>query len=125
MTTKLESRIEQLRIALYDVIGLDHHWHGQESRATKIARAAILRDDDAASAAVDETFVGGYDDGLRQAERDVKATVLVALEKSLYVLKKVNTGYLVPSIDVQEALQALEAATLSRATAEHQEENDE
>jgi hypothetical protein len=39
-------RITDLRIALNDIIALDHHWHGPESRATEIARAALLRDND-------------------------------------------------------------------------------
>lgn len=42
-------RIVDLRIALNDIIDLDHHWHGPESRATEIARAALIRDNDAAS----------------------------------------------------------------------------
>jgi hypothetical protein len=42
-------RITDLRIALSDIIALDHHWHGPEGRATEIARAALLRDDDMAA----------------------------------------------------------------------------
>ncbi|RWG33992.1 hypothetical protein [Mesorhizobium sp.] len=41
-----EARITDLRIALSDIIALDHHWHGPEGRATEIARSALLRDDD-------------------------------------------------------------------------------
>lgn len=33
--------IERLRAALYSIIGLDHHNHGPESRATKIARDTL------------------------------------------------------------------------------------
>lgn len=33
---------ELLRAALHDIIALDHHNHGPESRATKIARAALI-----------------------------------------------------------------------------------
>lgn len=42
--TSDSERITDLRIALNDIIALDHH--GPESRATEIARAALLRDDD-------------------------------------------------------------------------------
>lgn len=37
----LRSQVEKLRTALYEIIGLDHHNHGPESRATKIARNAL------------------------------------------------------------------------------------
>lgn len=32
-----------LRTALHDIIALDHHNHGPESKATKIARAALAK----------------------------------------------------------------------------------
>jgi len=44
-----EQRVTVLRVALNDIIALGHHWHGQEGRATEIARAALLRDDDMAA----------------------------------------------------------------------------
>ena len=37
------AEIERLRNVLYEIIGLDHHNHGPESRATKIARDALNR----------------------------------------------------------------------------------
>jgi hypothetical protein len=42
----LRLRITDLRATLFTIIDLDHHWHGGEGRATEIARAAILRDND-------------------------------------------------------------------------------
>lgn len=33
--------IDRLRAALREIIDLDHHNHGPQSRATKIARAAL------------------------------------------------------------------------------------
>jgi single-stranded DNA-specific DHH superfamily exonuclease len=36
------AEIARLRKGLYDIIYLDHHNHGPESRATAIARAALL-----------------------------------------------------------------------------------
>lgn len=36
-------QIERLRAALYAIISLDHHNHGPESKATKLARAALNR----------------------------------------------------------------------------------
>ena len=41
-----ELRITDLRATLFTIIDLDHHWQGNSSRATAIARAAILRDND-------------------------------------------------------------------------------
>ncbi len=37
----LEAEIERLRAALHQIIGVDHHNHGPESMATKIAREAL------------------------------------------------------------------------------------
>ena len=37
--------IERLRAALYEIVGLNHHNMGQESRATQIARAALAKDE--------------------------------------------------------------------------------
>jgi hypothetical protein len=37
----LQARVAELEAALHAVIQIDHHNHGPESRATKVARAAI------------------------------------------------------------------------------------
>jgi len=36
-----DDEIEHLRAALHEIINLDHHNHGPESRASEIARAAL------------------------------------------------------------------------------------
>lgn len=41
---RFHAEIARLRAALHEIIGLDHHNHGPESRATKIARDAIANE---------------------------------------------------------------------------------
>ena len=41
---RLRAENERLRAALYDIIELDHHNHGPETRATALARAAIVHE---------------------------------------------------------------------------------
>jgi hypothetical protein len=42
-TLRCRAENERLRAILREIIGLDHHNHGPESRATKIARAALQK----------------------------------------------------------------------------------
>lgn len=39
-----DETIAELRAALHSIIGLDHHNHGPESRATQIARDALTHE---------------------------------------------------------------------------------
>lgn len=79
----------------------------------RLSRSASPSDAERHERAVSDDFTSGYDAGLRQGEADVSITTRQAILKAHAVLKIYQGGMLAPSIDVDNAVTAIELAGLN------------